>query len=357
MAYHGRREYQGSDEPPNMENMYQSYPSKMYPGNPNNVYNNIYRSITPNYVNPIFATQSDHCNENSPTDRNPDYDNFQRYRQERSRFGKMNNHQDQFEKNQERTRNFLNMPKKKMINAEIRTSIIPRSPIIVLTELVGYVPFDVVENSSENDSKNNTSYIACCEIDEEIFSGKGPTKFIAKNICAEHAIKEITIKRHALANAKLRENGRIDPLKDYVEEEQAAWKGLACVGLFKMFNDWSAEGFEVPEWFFKPPSSELSEANKIPVRSKKHIPKNPTDHHPVSLLTMMSGITEYTDMGSVGEGMIKIFTMSVELDPKTESAKVYTGQGRTKKDAKKNCALKALKDKYDIEYPPGLYPS
>merc|ERR1712133_248861 len=199
------------------------------------------------------------------------------------------------------------------------------------TELVGYIPFNVIEHS-QNDCEEK-AYIACCEIEEEIFSGKGPTKFIAKNICAEHAVKGITIKRHEIAS-KISKNGQVNPVKDHVEEENAAWRGLACIGLFKMFNDWSAEGFEVPEWFFKP-----------------------TDDHPVSLLTMMYGTADYVDMGCVGEGMVKMFTIQVELDSGTASAKTYTGQGRTKKEAKKNCALNALKGKYDIDYPPGLYPS
>merc|ERR1719511_413145 len=286
------------------------------------------------------------------SDRNLNYNQLQGYRQEESNFGNMCSPH-QLDINPERQRSSVNLPKRKLINTEVRLNIIPKAPLIVLNELCGYVVFDVVENSTQNEIPE---YIACCEIEEEIFSGKGPTKFIAKNICAEHAIKGIFIKRHERAN-NFKEDGRANPIKDYAEEENAAWRGLACIGLFKMFNDWSAEGFDVPDWFFKPPSIELAKPSTVPVRNKKHIPKNPTDHHPVSLLTMMYGQADYKDMGCVGEGVIKIFTINVELDSGTDNAKVYTGQGRTKKDAKKNCAMNALKGKYDIDYPPGLYPS
>jgi len=314
--------------------------------NPSNAHN-----INPNFFNPLYESQRGYHSDDSSPNRN--IDQFQRYRQDESNFGKIRTHHDHDEMSNERYRSSLNLPKKKLINAEVRMNILPKSPLMVLTELVGYIPFNVIENS-QNECEEK-AYIACCEIEEEIFSGKGPTKFIAKNICAEHAIKGITIKRHEIAS-KISKNGQVNPVKDHVEEENAAWRGLACIGLFKMFNDWSAEGFEVPEWFFKPPD-DISTASKVPIRNKKHIPKNPTDHHPVSLLTMMYGTADYVDMGCVGEGMIKMFTIQVELDSGTASAKTYTGQGRTKKEAKKNCALNALKGKYDIDYPPGLYPS
>merc|ERR1712083_350464 len=82
----------------------------------------------------------------------------------------------------------------------------------------------------------------------------------------------------------------------------------------------------------------------------KIMPKNPTDHHPVSLLPMLYGKVNYKDMGEKGDGIMKMFITSAEIDVKS-GAQTFTGEARTKKEAKKNCAMKALKAKYGVVYP------
>ena len=44
-----------------------------------------------------------------------------------------------------------------------------------------------------------------------------------------------------------------------------------------------------------------------------------------------------------------VFTIGTEIDGRT-----FTGMGKNKKDAKKNCAVEVLKDVYQVVYPESM---
>ena len=66
----------------------------------------------------------------------------------------------------------------------------------------------------------------------------------------------------------------------------------------------------------------------------------------MQLLNEIRGGVVFNDIGVVGAPPNTIFTMGLEVD-----GKLYTGEGKSKKDAKKNCALEILKELYKITYP------
>jgi dsRNA-specific ribonuclease len=66
----------------------------------------------------------------------------------------------------------------------------------------------------------------------------------------------------------------------------------------------------------------------------------------VQLLNELRGGVVFNVIGEAGAPPNTIFTMGLELD-----GKVYTGDGKNKKDAKKNCALEVLRELYKITYP------
>ena len=115
--------------------------------------------------------------------------------------------------------------------------------------------------------------------------GTGPSKQIAKNICAEHCIQYIVTKRctesknkaaeaakqvaaaGAAAPATAAEGGDNNgagaaaaadgaapaELKPHEMTDETPWAQLASLALFKLFNDWQAQGFAIPAELFKPP--------------------------------------------------------------------------------------------------------
>ncbi len=91
---------------------------------------------------------------------------------------------------------------------------------------------------------------------------------------------------------------------------------------------------------------ETGDSGPKPPKQAKKVPDNPTDRHPVQLLNELRGGVTFTVVGSSGVTPNIIFTMGCEID-----GTQYTGVGRNKKDAKKHCAMEALKALYDIQYP------
>ena len=88
-----------------------------------------------------------------------------------------------------------------------------------------------------------------------------------------------------------------------------------------------------------------SVAPKKPKIEKK-LPENPTERHPVQLLNEMQGAITYSVVGSSGVTPNIIFTLGCDIE-----GKQYTGVGKNKKDAKKHCAMEALKALYNVQYP------
>ena len=194
------------------------------------------------------------------------------------------------------------------------------------------------------------------QVEGENFQGTGPSKQIAKNICAEHVIQFVVTKK---CNENRAKTQLTDPNQKPPMEDETPWLQLASLALFKLFNDWQAQGYVIPSELLKTegevkvksedvPMTNPGNGNPAPVKPKqaKKVPDNPTDRHPVQLLNELRGGVAFNMVGSSGVTPNIIFTIGCEID-----GVEYTGVGRNKKDAKKHCAMEALKALYDIQYP------
>merc|ERR1719309_311555 len=124
---------------------------------------------------------------------------------------------------------------------------------MVLHELLGQtsVQYECTAQVSEPSSSVRSLpslYTAKTQYDDQTFSGMGPSKSIAKNICAEQVLQYITTK--SCTNVKTeddegnQENGGGKHRRDM--ETDTPWVSLASLALFKLFNDWQAQGYVVP---------------------------------------------------------------------------------------------------------------
>ena len=83
----------------------------------------------------------------------------------------------------------------------------------------------------------------------------GPSKSIAKNICAEQVLQYITTK----SCAGLKEEDGEEEDGDQENggktrpdmETDTPWVSLASLALFKLFNDWQAQGYVMPAGMLK----------------------------------------------------------------------------------------------------------
>merc|ERR1712192_43018 len=81
-------------------------------------------------------------------------------------------------------------------------------------------------------------------------------------------------------------------------------------------------------------------------KGEKTLPENPQTKHPVQLLNEMSGPLVYEQTGQTGVPPNCIFTMAVTVNGTT-----YSGQGKSKKEAKKAAAISAVAELYCVHYP------
>jgi len=262
--------------------------------------------------------------------------------------------------------------RKKRMNFRLRKILTPKSPLMVLNEIVGGVNYTFVDTPSTMLTPGIPHlFTAQCEIEGETFSGTGPSKQIAKNICAEHVIQFVVTKKCTEKKPPV-----VDPANPDAKppmEDETPWLQLASLAMFKLFNDWQAQGFVIPQELMKNPNEttgngtapaavagngagngagnmDVTMTNAPPAQVKpkqaKKMPDNPTERHPVQLLNELRGGVTFIVVGSSGVTPNIIFTLGCEID-----GTQYTGVGRNKKDAKKHCAMEALKVLYNVQYP------
>lgn len=261
---------------------------------------------------------------------------------------------------------------KRRRNYRLKKMLTPKAPIMVLHELLGQtsVHYDVSEPLPRQ-TPMPALYTAKTIYDEQTFSGMGPSKSIAKNICAEQVLQYITTKS---CKSKIedddegnQENGDGGDKPKRSLETDTPWVSLASLALFKLFNDWQSQGYVVPAGMMRGSQIhiggtdhgtdgttatgegvEAKPKKKQPAEPKepKTLPENAQDKHPVQLLNEMVGPLEYEQTGQTGTPPSCIFTLAVTVNGET-----FSGQGKSKKEAKKAAAISAVGSLYNVHYP------
>jgi len=259
---------------------------------------------------------------------------------------------------------------KRRRNYRLKKMLTPKAPIMVLHELLGQtsVQYEVMEPATPRVPNMAALYTAKTTYDDQTFSGMGPSKSIAKNICAEQVLQYITTK--SCTNVKTeddesnQENGGGKHRRDM--ETDTPWVSLASLALFKLFNDWQAQGYVVPAGMMRgnqfntpepvvdmkgedgetqTPKKKKKSKDEGP-KGEKTLPENANEKHPVQLLNEMAGPLIYEQTGQTGTPPSCVFTLSVTVNGET-----FSGQGKSKKEAKKAAAVNAVGALYNIYYP------
>lgn len=223
---------------------------------------------------------------------------------------------------------------------KLRRTIAPKPPVTVLMELVGgksTITWKFIDNPEDleidYDMIDEAGQLFTCQVtvDGMEYIGTASSKNDAKNACAENAVKDIIHQKC--------EEGYYGS-----NEDPVPWASLASLALFKLYNDWQSQGYIMPPDLTGIPG--VPQASNVRTKGAGGL-LGPTDKHPVQLLNEKNGkAVEYEMKAKVGEGPTAVFVMTCTIEDTT-----FTGEARNKKDAKKACALKVLKEKYDITYP------
>ena len=129
---------------------------------------------------------------------------------------------------------------KRRRNFRLKKMVTPKAPVMILHELVGStLQYEVSDlGHFEHPIKTMpTLYMARVVHEGVEFIGKGPSKSIAKNIAAEQVLQFITTKSCSAPSLESEGGPSL--------ETDTPWSALASLAMFKLFNDWQAQGYQL----------------------------------------------------------------------------------------------------------------
>lgn len=168
-------------------------------------------------------------------------------------------------------RRFLSMKKKVPVrqrrlnqNRRLRKMLIPKNALMALNELKGNSISEFIVNPEER------GFIAEVLVNSVRYEGRGVSKMIAKNNASEKALRDLIISKMVLkpkletkttesnnnntvdgGAAATSETDNVEMTDGTVpenEDEEVPMMHLASFALHKLFTEWQADGFEIPDF-------------------------------------------------------------------------------------------------------------
>ena len=172
-------------------------------------------------------------------------------------------------------------------NFRLKKMVVPKTPVMILHELIGTTQYEIGDPIPPPAKNMPTLYVARLVHDGLEFVGRGPSKSIAKNLAAEQVVQHITTKS---CGSDSQESLETD----------MPWSALASLAMFKLFNDWQAQGYLLPPELARglgPNNSGEPQAGTDGEKSQKQkkekpekekpektLPENHMDKHPVQVI-------------------------------------------------------------------------
>nr|XP_019533645.2 uncharacterized protein LOC109405102 [Aedes albopictus] len=213
----------------------------------------------------------------------------------------------------------------------LRKLLTPKNAVVALHELQGpgMSEFTINTNGQETTAEivvNNVRYEATA-----------PNKHMAKARASEKALRDLVIAQMAKARqsaettaaAATTNNGNNGSaagnedveMSEMTETDDVPMLHLASYALYKLFNEWQNEGFEIPA--IKPIKAavKLNEAGVHPLapkvpKTKADLPSDAATRHPTALLALMRPQIPYEDLGSnnTNDPTKREFSVGVTVD-------------------------------------------
>lgn len=293
-------------------------------------------------------------------------------------------------------------------NRSLRKLLTPKNALMALYELKGN---ELSEFHMQSDEKG---FVATVSVNGKDFSGRGVSKIVAKNDASEKALRDLIIsKMQSIPKGGQQQQQQqttsagtsIDGDATAVDEASAAsdeqeevpMMHLASFALHKLFTEWQAEGYEIPDFRAGPVAAakavsailvwEITTTTTVcpfvcvlvshdccvvgtrtpltiiaplfsrtisrlhvvqePVKptERKELPPNHEQLHPSMLLAIMRPQTQYIELGSEGTTPNVIHRIGVTVD-----GREFIGSARSKKAARKAAAIQACNVTFRCAY-------
>lgn len=242
----------------------------------------------------------------------------------------------------------------------LRKLLTPKNAVVALHELQGpgMSEFTINTNGQETTAEivvNNVRYEATA-----------PNKHLAKARASEKALRDLVIAQMAKArqtseskapaanngnNGNAASNEDVE-MAEVSDSDDVPMLHLASYALYKLFNEWQNEGFDIPA--IKPAKApvKLTEtgvhplAPKVP-KTKADVPSDAATRHPTALLAFMRPQIPYEDLGSnnSNDPAKREFSVGVTVDGQR-----FIGKARSKKLARKEAAAAACRQLFDVQF-------
>merc|ERR1711936_437119 len=136
-------------------------------------------------------------------------------------------------------------------------------------------------------------------------------------------------------------------------EDNCPWPQIASLALYKLYNDWQSQGYQLPKELTSVPhggGGVSSSANNEPLGGGRAVDKPPLQQLN-ELANKMKMTLQYDLVSELGPPNNKVFSYAVKIGTKT-----YSGQAQNKKAAKQAAASAALADQESWYCPPVHHP-
>lgn len=217
-------------------------------------------------------------------------------------------------------------------------------------------------------------FVATVIVNGNTYDGRGISKIASKNNASEKALRDLIIQKMMAipknkASTVKPENDDTDEAEtqDGGESEEVPMMHLASFALHKLFTEWQAEGFEIPDFRNGPIASTKEIVPRVTERVD--LPANHETMHPSMLLAVvrifqyfhnlilisnplltspsgqMRPSTQYIELGFEGTTPNIIHRVGVEVD-----GTQFIGEGRSKKLARKAAATQACNTLFNCNF-------
>lgn len=238
----------------------------------------------------------------------------------------------------------------------LRKLLTPKNAVVALHELQGpgMSEFTINTNGQETTAEivvNNVRYEATA-----------PNKHLAKARASEKALRDLVIAQMAKARLTMENKPQVEnngnssnedvEMAEVSDSDDVPMLHLASYALYKLFNEWQNEGFEIPAIKPAKPPVKLTEtgvhplAPKVP-KTKADVPSDASTRHPTALLAFMRPQIPYEDLGSnnTNDPAKREFSVGVTVDGQR-----FIGKARSKKLARKEAAAAACRQLFDVQF-------
>lgn len=238
----------------------------------------------------------------------------------------------------------------------LRKLLTPKNAVVALHELQGPGMGEFVINTN---GQETTAEIV---VNNVRYEATAPNKHLAKAKASEKALRDLVIAQMSKAKAAdAAKNGNSDndgaanedvEMADVTENDDVPMLHLASYALYKLFNEWQNEGFEIPAIKPVKPPVKLTPAGVHPLapkvpKTKADLPADAASRHPTALLAFMRPQVPYEDLGSnqTNDPTKREFSVGVTVDGER-----FIGKARSKKMARKEAAAAACQKLFDVQF-------